>query len=177
MAIPEWVSTALIGFASAIVGYWLRGQVDEHFAQRKETRQFKHSDVRALRDDLLIFLGEPRAHFAWLQNVRDVRSAGGIPSPDEKARLIAEWVYKNAPRYPKERRGPMNLIANVTYQLAAGNRHFLDVNPLGEEAVHDAWELLDDYSQELTRELHGTATKEKGRTILLPHWRSNKPSK
>src|SRR5207247_2451535 len=112
--------------------------------------------LKALRDDLLYFLGEPKAHFDWLENVPDVRAAGGKPTPDEKAQLIGEWVYKNAPRLPKDRRGELFLITNVAYQLARGDRSFLDRNPKGYEYLHDAWEVLDRYAQGLTRQLHGS---------------------
>jgi hypothetical protein len=50
----------------------------------------------------------------------------------------------------------MYLILNTTYQLARGDRHFLDAYPKGYEALHDAWEALDEYAQELTRLLRGT---------------------
>ncbi|SRR5438034_3121118 len=154
---PDWVWTLIIGGSGGgLFGYWLRARVDEHFAERTEARQFKQSDLRALRDDLFVFLGEPRAHFTWLQDVPDVKAAGGSPSPDQKAQIIADWVYKNVSRFPKDRRGPMYLILNTTYQLARGDRHFLDAYPKGYEALHDAWEALDDYAQDLTRLLRGT---------------------
>jgi hypothetical protein len=76
-------------------------------------------------------------------------------STDEKVQLIADWVYSNSMRYPRERRGPMNLIMNVAYQLGRGDRHFLDDNPNGEEIVTEAWQTLDDYAQDLTSMLRG----------------------
>ena len=153
---PEWLIGFLVGGSGGgVLGYWLRARIDERIVQRKEARQLKQSDVKALRDDLHTFLGQPRAHFTWLESVPDVSAAGGSPSPAEKAQLIADWVYTNAPRYPKDKRAPMYLIVNVAYQLAAGDRHFLDINPNGYDALNDAWENLDEYAQELTRLLHG----------------------
>ena len=64
------------------------------------------------------FLGHPRAHFSWLEDVPDVHAAGGTPTPSEMAQIIPDWGYSNASRYPEDKRGPMFLIPNVAYQLA-----------------------------------------------------------
>ena len=48
----------------------------------------------------------------------------------------------------------MYLIMNLGYMFARGDRHFLDRNPIGYEAVEGAWRELDRYAQELTRQLH-----------------------
>jgi hypothetical protein len=150
----EWLADVIGAGSGGLLGYYLRGLVDDRFARRKEGRDEKQADIRALRDSLIEFLGDPRAHFSWLQNVRNPSTAGGVPSPSEKAQMIAGWVYKNAMRYPKNRRGSMYLIANVTYQLARDDRHFLEQNPQGEEAIEAAWDSLDEYAQELTSRLH-----------------------
>jgi len=71
--------------------------------------------------------------------------------------MIAGWVYKNVLRYPEHIRSRMYLMADVTYQLARGDRHFLDPD-VGPMAVHDAWSELDQYVQELTRDLHGSSS-------------------
>jgi hypothetical protein len=152
--LPDWLIALLVGGGGGLVGYLLRGWIDDRYARAKEARAVKQSDVRALRDDLLTFLGHPKAHFSWLENVPNVLTAGGTPTPAEKAQLIAGWVYANSTRYPKDRRGPMYLILNVAYQLARGDRHFLDANPKGYEALHEAWNTLDEYAQELTVRLH-----------------------
>ena len=149
-----WLVTLLVGGGGGLVGYLLRGWIDDRYARAKEARAIKQSDVRALRDDLMTFLGHPRAHFTWLEDVPDVRAAGGTPTPDEKAQIIADWVYSNSSRYPKDKRGPMFLILNVAYQLARGDRHFVDRNPKGYEALEDAWNTLDEYAQALTAQLH-----------------------
>jgi hypothetical protein len=153
---PDWLIPFLVGGSSGgLFGYWLRARIDERFAKRTEARQFLRSDLEGLRDDLLFFLGDPRAHFEWLQSVRDPQNAGGFPTPNEKAQIIAGWVYHNFPRFPEEIQRPMTLVLNVTYQLARGDRHFLDTNPQGEEAVYEAWSALEQYEQKLTNELRG----------------------
>jgi hypothetical protein len=152
---PDWLLALLIGSSGGgLVGYLFHGWIDDRFARAKEARALRQSDVRALRDGLHVFLGQPKAHFTWLESVPDVRSAGGTPTPPEKAEIIAAWVYENAMKHPKDRRGAMYLITNVAYQLARGDRHFLDKNPKGYEALEEAWNALGEYAQFLTRTLH-----------------------
>ena len=152
---PDWLVPFLIGSTGGgLAGYLLRSWIDKRFATRTESRHSRRTDLQALRDDLLKFLGEPNAHFTWLESVPDVIAAGGSPSPDAKAEWISTWVYKNNARYPKKLRGSMYLITNVAYQLASGDRHFLNTD-VGPDAVANAWQELDDYADELTRELHG----------------------
>lgn len=151
---PEWLVGLLIGgTGGGILGYWFRAKVDDHFAARAEGRQFRREDLKELRDALLVFLGELRAHSSWLANTLNPHTAGGELSPDERARLIGDWVNKYAPRFPKDCRGPLYLIFNVAYQLARGDRHFLDLNSNGYELLEEAWETLDDYARELTDKL------------------------
>jgi hypothetical protein len=153
--LPDWLLTLVLGSGGGgFIGYLFRGWIDDRFARQKEARAFQATDVRGLRDELLVFLGHPKAHFIWLESVREVKAAGGVPSPAEKAQIIADWVYANSPRYPKERRAPMYLILNVAYMLASGDRHFLDQNPKGHEILEEAWETLDEYAQALTKQLH-----------------------
>ena len=151
---PAWLLAILTGTSGGLVGYLFRGWIDDRFARAKESRALRQADVKALRDDLHVFLGQPRAHFAWLQNTPDVRIAGGIPSPEAKAEIIATWIYDNAMKHPKNRRSNMYLIANVAYQLARGDRHFLDINPKGYDTLEEAWTALDQYAQVLTAALH-----------------------
>jgi hypothetical protein len=87
----------------------------------------------------------------WLTNTQNVLTATGSPSPSEKAEIVATWVCENAMKHPPEMRRPMYLLMNVAYQLARGDRLFLDSNPSG---VSEAWQALDDYAQRLTRSLH-----------------------
>ena len=152
---PDWLVPLLIGSSGGgLVGYLFRGWIDDRFARAREARAIRRSDVRALRDGLHVFLGQPRAHFAWLQSVRDVPSAGGSPTPAEKAEIIATWVYENAMKHAEDRRPPMYRIMNVGYELARGDRHFLDENPKGYDLIEADWKSLDEYSQHLTRALH-----------------------
>ena len=152
----EWLVAFLIGVpSSGILGYWLRAKMDDHVAAGAEGRQTRREDLKKLRDALLVFLGPLRAHFFWLENTPDPWLAEGEPSPEEKARLIGEWVYENMPRFPRERRGPPWLIANVAYQLARDDRHFLDVNPRGYELLQEAWDDLEEYAKDLTRRIQG----------------------
>jgi hypothetical protein len=152
---PDWLTGLLIGSSGGgLVGYLLRGWIDDRNARAREARALRQADVRALRDGLHTFLGQPRAHFAWLENTQDVRSAGGTPTPAEKGAMIATWVYENAMKHPPDRRGPMYLIMTVAYQLARGDRHFLEINPQGYELVEAAWTELDEYARLLTSELH-----------------------
>jgi hypothetical protein len=153
---PEWLWGVILGGSGGgIIGYYLRATIDEKLAERKEMRQLRQADLVSLRDALHAFLGKPRAHFTWLESVRDIGAAGGSPSPEAKAQVIADWVYKNAPRFPASRRGPMYLITNIAYQLASGDRSFFDRNPTGYEMVDNAWKQLDEYAQKLTQILHG----------------------
>jgi hypothetical protein len=152
--LPQWLITLLVGGGGGLIGYLLRGWIDDRYARAKEARSLKQSDVRALRDDLMTFLAHPRTHFSWLENVQDVRTAGGVPSPDQRAQMIADWVNANSSRYPKDKRGPMFLILSVAYQLARGDRHFLERNPKGYETLEDAWNTLDEYAHSLTAQLH-----------------------
>lgn len=151
---PDWLSALLIGSGGGLVGYLLRGWIDDRFARAKEARALRQLDVRALRNGLHTFLGQPRAHFDRLESTANVDSAEAAPTPEERAMVIADWVYENAMKHPAERRGPMYLISNVAHQLAGGDRHFLDVNPIGYERIEDAWNSLDEYAQLLTRMLH-----------------------
>jgi len=151
---PNWLAALLVGSGGGIVGYLLRGWIDDRYARAKEARALRHQDVRALRDGLHVFLGEPKAHFSWLENVADVRGAGGVPSPDEKAQIIANWVYANAMKYPRDRRAPMYFLMNLAYQFARGDRHFLDQRDNGYDLVEEAWNQLDTYAQFLTDKLH-----------------------
>jgi hypothetical protein len=152
--VPDWLVALLIGSGGGLVGYLLRGWTDDQFARTKEARGFRHADLRALRDSLHSFLGQPRAHFTWLESNSVHYTGGGSPSLEEKAQIIASWVYENAARFPPDKRAPIYLILNVAYQLARGDRHFLDSNPKGHEAIHDAWMALDEYAQSLTSRLH-----------------------
>lgn len=157
---PEWLIGVLVGGTGGGVGigllsHWLHAKVDADLAAKAEGRQFRREDLKEQRDALLVFVGELRAHFFWLVNTSNPRDAGGEPTSHEKAKLIGEWVNKNAPRFPKERRGYFHLISNVAYQLDQGNRHFLDANPQGYEVLEEAWETLDDYLSELTKKLSG----------------------
>ncbi len=137
-----------------LIGYFARGVIDEHFSRRREGRSQRVSDERYLRDELLVFVGELRAHADWLSSVPSPETAGGKPSPDEKARLIGEWAYRNAPRMSERHRRSAYLIANVSYMLAKGDRHFLDRNPRGWEELIAAWDDLQAYAEELTRRIH-----------------------
>lgn len=152
---PDWLIGLLIGSSGGgMIGYLFHGWIDDRFARGREARALRQADVRDLRNGLHTFLGQPKAHFTWLQDVPDVLNTPGAPSPDEKAEIIATWVYENAMKHPQERRRAMYLITNVAYQLARGDRSFLDINPKGYEMLEEAWKELDDYAQLLTRSLH-----------------------
>ena len=152
---PDWLVPFLIGSTGGgLVVYLLRSWIDEQFATRTESRRSRRTDLQELRDDLQKFLGERKAQFMWLESVPDARTAGGTPSPNARAQWIGDWVDKNALRYPKKLRGPMYLITNIAYQLARGDRHFLNTD-VGPDAVYHAWQELFDYADELTRKLHG----------------------
>jgi hypothetical protein len=156
---PEWLYNDLVGFlvggtSCGLLGYWLHAKIDERFTQRREQRNVLQSDIKALRDELLVFLGEPRSYFDWLESLSAQQAQGGLPSAAEKAEAIAVWVSKNAARYPKDRRGPMYLIVNVANQLARGDRHVLNSRS-GPEDIVNAWGHLDSYAQELTGQLRG----------------------
>lgn len=153
--LPDWATTVLASLSGGgIIGYLIHGWIDDKFSRAKEARALRNSDIQALRDGLHIFLGQPKAHFSWLENVPNVLSAGGTPTPAEKADIIATWFYENAMKHPNDRRGPMYLIANVTYKLARGDRSFLEANPNGHEILEEAWSTLDEYAQHLTSVLH-----------------------
>ncbi len=75
---PEWLIGMLIGSSGGgILGYLLRTKVDDHFAARAEGRQFQREDLKELRDELLVFLGELRAHFTWLVDTPNPHDGGG----------------------------------------------------------------------------------------------------
>ncbi len=150
-----WIAFLIGNGSGGALGYWLQPKLADHFAARAEGRQLQREDLKVLRDALLEFLGPLRGHFSWLENVRDPNSAGGEPSPNEKARLIGEWVTLNAPRFSKARRPPW-IISAVAYQLAQGNRQFLDQRSDGYELLQEAWDDLQDYADDLTRRLHGS---------------------
>ncbi len=157
---PEWLIGFLIGGTGGGVGigllsHWLHAKVDADLAAKAEGRQFRREDLTEQRDALLVFLGELRAHFSWLVNTDDPRNAGGEPTAHEKAKLIGEWVNKNAPRFPKDRRGHLGIISHIAYQLERGDRHFLDANPQGHQILEWTWEALEEYADELTEELSG----------------------
>ena len=133
---------------------YLEQAMKSEFGKRKEGRHPTQQDIRSLRDTLHEFLGEPKARFAWLENVSDSQTAGGAPSPDDKAHMIAEWVTKHAPHFPKEKHAPMYQIAGIALQLARGDRHVLEAEK-GSDAIADAWNKLDEYERVLTAQLHG----------------------
>ena len=104
---PDWLWTLIIGGSGGgVFGYWLRARLDEHFAERKEARQFRQSDLRALRDDLLVFLGEPRGQFTWLQDVPDVKAAGAVRVPTRRHRSSPTGSTRTCPAFPRTVVGP-----------------------------------------------------------------------
>src|SRR4051812_37271034 len=124
---PEWFVAFLVGgSAGGLAGYLLRAWVDDQFIRRKEKRDEKRADLKAQREAIIHFIGQPRAHFIWLETVPFEQLHFGKPSIPEKVEMIAGWCYANSPRFPAEIQRHLALIRNVAYQLAVGDRNFLE---------------------------------------------------
>src|SRR6266581_6897970 len=124
---PDWLVPFLVGSGTGgVAGYVLHAWIDDLFSERREKRKSRRDDLQMQRDALLHFLGRPRAHFTWLENVHLSQLGTGSPPLPEKIEQITGWIYANRPRFPEAVQRSLNVINAVTYQLAVGDREFVN---------------------------------------------------
>jgi hypothetical protein len=142
---------ALLGTGS-IIGYWLKGKVDDRRAEKNFKRKFYLEDLQKQRNLLLDFLGQPKSEFTMLHGV------GQTWDQDwrrDKARTVSDWVERYRPHFPEHVQKALTGLANLAGTMVVVEGYKFAHRIEGIDATFKWVETVKAYLHEITTELKG----------------------
>ncbi len=139
----------LLGTGS-IIGYWLKGKVDDRRAERNFKRKFYLEDLQKQRNLILEFLGRPKSEFTLLHGV-------GHTWDEEwrrdKAGTVSEWVEHYHPYFPEHVQKALTGLANLAGTMVVQEGHKFAHRIEAVDASLEWLKTIETYLDEITAEL------------------------